>query len=320
VTGPRPGPGSPGRRSARPRKRPRAAVILVLLALLAIAGIPAIAASSHHSGPSARRPASQVPQPRAGQRSPSQGAVAAAAATRSQAAEWVSRQVSRSAIAACDPAMCAALQAAGVQAADLQMLSASAADPLGADIVVATPALQSQFGGRLGTVYAPAVLARFGSGAAQIEVRVVAAGGAAAYTVALGQDVQARKGAAAQLLGNSKIKLQAAGRAELTAGQVDSRLLLMLATLASVHPVQVLAFTDAGPGADTSMPLRSAELASADHPAGMSESSYVDWLRGVLRGQRPPYDSQISVAGAQGQPVVDVQFAAPSPLGLLKGG
>jgi len=274
--------------------------VLVLLAVIA-AGVTVIALNRGHSSPPARPP----------------GGLTGAAATRGQAARWVARQVSHAAIAACDPAMCAALQAAGVPAADLDLLSTSAADPLGADIVVATPAIRSQFGSRLATVYAPAVLARFGTGMAQIDVRVVAAGGSAAYSAALGRDAAARKGTAPQLLRNARLQLAAPARAQLVAGHADSRLMLLLAQLAATHSVRVLSFGDAGPGSDPSMPVRSAVLSGADPTGAMTQSAYAAWLLGELRGQRPPYAAQVSTARVQGQPVVDLQFTAPSPLGLI---
>jgi hypothetical protein len=68
------------------------------------------------------------------------------------------------------------------------------------------------------------------------------------------------------------------------------------------------------------MPLCSAELAGSYHPAKMSQDSYVRWLQDYLAGQHPPYNSQTSASRQQGETVVDVQFAMPSPLGLLKGG
>jgi hypothetical protein len=201
----------------------------------------------------------------------------------------------------------------------LQVLRSTAADPLGADVVIATPAVQSQFGRRLESVYAPAVLARFGSGAAQIAVRVVAPGGAAAYEQELGQDLTARKNVAAQLLGNPRIQMSASGRAQLRAGEVDPRLLLMLPALAHVHPVDVLSFGGRGPGADPDIPLCSADLATADHPGSMSQASYGQWLTGYFRGQRPPYDAQVATGQQQGQSVVTVLFPLPGPLGLIKG-
>jgi hypothetical protein len=277
--------------------------LLVLLAVVA-AGITVLALNRGHPGPSARPP----------------DGLTGAAATRGQAARWVARQVSHAAIAACDPAMCAALQAAGVPAADLDLLSAGTADPLGADIVVATSAVRSQFGSRLATVYAPAVLARFGAGTAQIDIRVVAAGGSTAYSAALGRDAAARKSTGAQLLRNARLQLAAPARAQLAAGHADSRLMLLLAPLAAAHSVRILSFGDAGPGADPSMPLRSAVLSGADPTGAMKQSAYAAWLLGALRGQRPPYAAQISAAQVQGHPVVDLQFTAPSPLGLIQDG
>ena len=106
--------------------------------------------------------------------SPAAASIHAAAATRDQAAVWIATQAGPGTIVACDPAMCAALQASGVAAARLLVLGTAAADPLGSDIVVAqTPALRGQFGARLASVYTPAVIASFGSGAARIDVRAI---------------------------------------------------------------------------------------------------------------------------------------------------
>jgi hypothetical protein len=110
--------------------------------------------------------------------------------------------------------MCAALQAGGVAAGRLLVLGTSASDPLGSDLVVATPALRSQFGARLASVYAPVVIASFGAGAARIEIRAVAADGTAAYNSALAADRSARISAGRQLIGNRHITVSAA-RAEL---------------------------------------------------------------------------------------------------------
>jgi hypothetical protein len=211
--------------------------------------------------------------------------------------------------------MCAALQSAGLPAADLLVLGTDTPDPIGADLVVATPAVRSQFGARLAGVYAPVVVARFGTGAARIAVRVIAPGGAQAYEELLALDARARRHVAAELLGNARITLTPEARGQVLAGAVDSRLLLLLPALAAVHPVRVLAFADAGPGADPAVPLRAARLAAAAVP-GLTRAGYVAWLRGYVRGQRPPYDGQASVSGA----VVTIQFSSPGPLGLLAGG
>ena len=93
------------------------------------------------------------------------------------------------------------------------MLGAAAADPLGSDVVMATQAVRDEFGGRLADVYAPAVIASFGAGAAAIDVRAIAPSGAAAYKSALAADRLARIAAGRQLLGNSHITVSPAARA-----------------------------------------------------------------------------------------------------------
>ena len=244
-----------------------------------------------------------------------------AAAVRTQAAAWVARQVSRDAIVACDPGMCSALLAQGVMSGNLLELGASTPDPLGSDVVVATPAVRSQFGGRLASVYAPGILATFGSGGLRIDVRAIAPDGAAAYQAAVASDLAARRDAGRQLLGNPHLRVSAAARAALRAGQVDPRLLTTLATLAATTlattgPVEVSAFGDSGPGASPGMPLRSAQLT-------VPSRADLGRLRGVVafvRAQRPPYlpAQALITTGAGGSPALSIGFSAPSPAGLLQ--
>jgi len=233
----------------------------------------------------------------------------------------VARQVSRDAIVACDPAMCSALLARGIPSGNLLKLGVSSPDPLGSDVVVATAAVRSQFGGRLASVYAPGILASFGSGSLRIDVRAIAPDGATAYETALAADLAARRAVGRQLLGNPRLKVSAPARAALWAGQVDPRLLTTLATLAATSPaatgpVQVSAFGDSGPGASQGMPLRSAQI---------TEPSRADLgrLRGMVafvRAQRPPYLPAwaLITTGAGGSPVLSIGFSAPSPTGLLQ--
>jgi len=121
-------------------------------------------------------------------------AVAAAAQYRQQAAAWVTAQVDHGAIVACDPLMCATLQQHGFPAAGLSSISAASSDPLGSGVVVSTAAVRDQLGSRLTSVYAPTVLASFGSGQGLVQVLVTAPGGATAYRAALQSDVEARTG------------------------------------------------------------------------------------------------------------------------------
>jgi hypothetical protein len=233
------------------------------------------------------------------------------------AAAWVGQQVSRTTIVACDPATCAALKASGVPAADLLMMRSTTASPLGAQLVVATPVVRSQFGSRLASVYAPAVIAGFGSGAGLVEVRVVAPDGATTYMTALRRDQAARTSAGVQLLANKRIQVSVQARTQLEAGQVDSRLLLMLPIMAAMHPIDILAFGDPGPGASPGVPLCSAVLSGSGRVAAMTDARYQGWLTGFLRVQTGPFAGRVGVQSEGGGSVVQVEFARPSPLGLL---
>jgi len=241
---------------------------------------------------------------------------ASAATARAAAAAWVGQQVSRAAIVACDPAMCAALQANGLPSSNLLALSSAAADPLGSTVIVATPALQSQFGSRLATVYAPVVIASFGSGTSRVDIRVTGPDGAAAYRATLAADLTARRATGKVLLGNSRITVSAAARRDLAAGSVDSRLLITLATLAAGQYVRIAAFGDAAPGAGLDMPLRSAELTIP--PLARNPGAYLRSVLVFLRAQNAPFRAASTrVTRVGGKAVLQIAFSAPSPLGLL---
>jgi tetratricopeptide (TPR) repeat protein len=293
----------PGGRPARGRRRVShlAAAILVLLAA---AGLTFAVSREHPGGHSGPRSATRHGRADAAQ----------------MAAEWVSEQVSPSAIVACDPLMCSALEARGVPAASLLVLRTATASPRGAALVVSTPAVRSQFGSRLDRELAPSVIAGFGSGAGQVNVQVVAPDGAAAYLAALRQDETARKTAGTELLANERIAAASQARAQLAAGQVDSRLLILLSALAASHPVQVLAFGDVGPEAGPGVPLCSADLSGSGRAAGMSDASYLEWLSTFVRAQLAPFAGSVKVLRQDGRLVARVEFARPSPLGLLAHG
>jgi hypothetical protein len=243
-----------------------------------------------------------------------------AAAAMQMAATWVGQQISRSVIVACDPVMCSALQAQGFPAANLLVLRPSTASPRGAEVVVVTPAVRSQFGNRLDSMYAPSVMAGFGSGPNQVNVRVIAPDGAAAYLAALRQDVAARSVAGAQLLANKRIVITAQARMQLTAGQVDSRLLILLPAMAAAHPIQILAFGDPGPGASPGIPLCSAALSGSGRAAGMTDAGYLRWMAGFVQAQLVPFAGRVVIPRPGNKPVVQLEFSRPSPLGLLTHG
>lgn len=284
--------------------------VLVVLVVFAAGGLTVVLLRNNGSGSPAR--GSSAPSG-----TPGLAQVQAAAAARQQAAAWVTAQVSHSAVVSCDPDMCAALQARGFPAGDLMTLGPAATDPLGSAVIVSTATVRSEFGSRLTSVYAPTVIASFGSGPARVDIRVYAAGGAAAYLAAFRADQAVRQRLGNVLLRNSRVSETPAARAQLAAGQVDTRLLAIIATLSAGGQVSIAAFGDAGPGASAGVPLRTVELAS---PPG-AKGGYLPSVLALLNAQQAPYlpDSATIVRLADGRQVVRIEFAAPSPLGLLSG-
>jgi hypothetical protein len=238
--------------------------------------------------------------------------VSQAVVVRAQAATWAASQVSGGAIMACDPAMCAVLAQHGIAAENLLVLGPGSADPLGSDVVLATAAVRDMFGARLVSVYAPELLASFGTGPARIDIRAIAPDGAAAYPAAIAGDLRARRQAGSELLRDPLITFAPSARAQLATGHVDTRLLTTLDTLAASQPLRVTAFLDAGPGAGPGVPLRAAQLTASDITARE--------MLAFFRAQRPPYlPAQAAItAGPGGGSVLTVEFAAPAPLGLLQ--
>ena len=220
-----------------------------------------------------------------------------------------------SAIIACDPAMCATLQAEGLPATRLLVLGTAAPDPLGSDIVVATLAVRNEFGTRLQSVYAPVVIASFGTASGRIDVRVIAPDGAAAYQKSLAADRRSRISAGGQLLRNPHIMVAARAGKELSAGDVDPRLLLMLAALAAQQPVRITAFGSPSPGASGVVPLRSVQLAPPG--SGATAEASLRSMLSFIDGQRQPF--QPLRADLAGSSALTVEYAAPSPIGLLGG-
>jgi hypothetical protein len=241
----------------------------------------------------------------------SSSALQLAAAARQQASAWVDREVASSIVVACDLEMCTELQRNGFPAARLLPLQPSAPDPLGAQLVVATPVIRNQFGTRLASVYAPLVIASFGSGAERVDVRYIAPDGSKAFEARLAAYRQNRIAAGRQLLTNSRVQASASARQQLAAGQVDPRLLVTLSTLAALMPLKLIAFEDLSPGASTDVPLRGAEIGAAD-PAGLS--AMAAFMR-AQQGEFAPAVARIT-QDAGGRHVFIVRYGAPGPMGL----
>jgi hypothetical protein len=328
------------RRRHRLRRSPRAWLVATCVLAVGVLGTVAVIAvvqlTGTSSGQAARVAApgraGQLPSPRSGSARSAEtaGARAAAgvqaararaaaagvqaAAARSQAAAWIAGQVGGEKTIACDPSMCTALSAHGVAPSRLLSLPPSASGARGADIVAASPSAHAWL-----SADAPTLLASVGSGAQLIEVRALSPGGTTAYQAALRSDLAERRSAGAQLMHSRRIQASAQGAGQLAAGEVDARLLVMLAVLASQHSWRVLAFGAASPGMPlTEAPYRQVIIAAADDGGGTASLAAA---LAVLRAQHGAYQpAQVTtVRLAGGQPGLRIDFAAPSPLGLLAG-
>jgi hypothetical protein len=247
------------------------------------------------------------------------------AAIRDRAAAWVAYQVSRDVHVSCDQVMCQALEAHGMPHTALTVLRPGRAEPLRSAVIVATAAVRSMVGSRLADE-APAAIASFGSGSGQISIRVIVPGGAAAYSSTLRSDIATREDAGTSLLQQPRITVSAGARPQLVGGQVDSRLILTIAIMASKWPMSIVAFGDIGPGASPGIPFRSADLVPVTSGAGTSTAGtqatvLLRQMSAFLHTSPGSYPvSHVSIVKiAGGRDVLRIEFAAPSPPGVLAG-
>jgi len=309
-----------GRIGAWPGSRPRSArrgsgrawwrwrAAAVLTSILLVAGAGGLALILSLRGASSARPA--------GSHAGTSQELAAEAAARTRAVTWILQQVSRAAVVSCDAQVCTDLASRGFPSANLLTLGPGSTDPLGSDLVVATAAIRAQYGGRLGTAYAPAIIATFGSGNARIDIRWVFPGGTARYRAVQRAELRARKAAGAQLLTNRQVTLSAAARAQLLSGDIDPRLPTLIIAMAAGHPVRIVGFVDQSPGGGPASLLRSVDLATAGRAAHLTHAAYLGWMRAFIDAQRAPYRPAWSqpVTLRTGQAVLRIGYGAPSPL------
>lgn len=241
-----------------------------------------------------------------------------------QAAAWVAAQVSRSDVVSCDLAMCGALETHGFPTSSLLVLAgggsaAARSQALHSQVIVMTAAARADVGARFAARYAPAVIASFGSGGAQIDVRMVAPDGAAAYRSALATDLDSRQMVTSELLANPALTFSAGAGRELRAWHVDARLLIIISYLTQLDRVSVAAFGDSGPGAGATGPLRSAELAIKTNAGRALAASGLHRVIAALGQQQAPYrpTSAVVTRLPGGRLGLEVEFAAPSPLGMI---
>jgi hypothetical protein len=185
--------------------------------------------------------------------------------------------------------------------------------------VIATAAIQAQFGARLASVYAPAIIASFGSGNARIDILLVFPGGTASYRTGEQAALRARKAAGAELLANSQIAVSATARAQLLSGDVDPRLPMLLVAMAGSHPVRIVDFVNQSPGGGPASLLRSVDVATADGAAHLTRAAYLDWMQTFIDAQTaqylPSWAQEVTLRSSQA--VLRIGYGAPSPLSPL---
>ena len=296
-------------RTGHPGRRWRLAGVLISLVLVAAAVLTIELSRREHPATGA-----------SGLSAAGSGRIAAETIARSDAVALVTSQAGHYTIVACDEVVCSELAQHGIPAADLQVLRPTSPDPYGGVLIIATADIRSQFGSKLASVYAPQVIASFGTGTNRIDIRVVAQMGPTAFRTALAADLAARRSSGAELLHNRQVTATPSARALLAAGQVDMRLLTTIAFLADQHPVDIAGFATSAPGGSPGLPLRFGYLAATDPAAHMTSSAYVHALIALVTSQPPPYVplSLGLVRLPDGQEVLRLEFPAPSPTGLLK--
>ena len=311
--------------SPRPRRRrhgngrpsPRWRAVALVTVILLAAGAGGLALTHLRQGPESARSAS-LDRPTSGHTQPSQ--ITVEGQVRARAVNWIMDQVSSAAGVSCDALVCADLARAGFASSNLQVLNSASNDPLGSNLVVATAAVWNQFGSRL-DVYAPAVIASFGTGKAEIQIRWVYPGGAAAYNAALPVMLSQRKTAYAQLLTNSRIKLSATAKAQLLSGQVDPSLPALIVLMAGTHPVSIVDFVSQEPGGGPASLLRWVDLATtaqAARAAHLTRAAYINWMRSAIAQQlaeyHPDWNRPITLRTGT---ALRIGFGAPSQLNPL---
>jgi hypothetical protein len=282
------------------------AAVAAVIAAAAAAGVVELthAPVSHKPGAHAR-----VTKPRLtpAQKQAQAAAARAVAANTTAAATWVAAQVSEQAVIGCDPAACAAMLQAGYGSGSQVVLQPGVSLPSAGAVVVATPAVRTQYGPELDAA-APETIAAFGSGVQAVQVRVVVPGGQAAYSTTASSAIAARRSVAIKLLANGKVHAYPAPRAALTAGLVDPRLLTVLQRLAVHDSVDIYSFSGRGPAADNSAPYRQVEI------IGLTSKRMVNAI--VRQLQALPSSSRPALAlvrGPGGNYGLSIRFKAPSP-------
>lgn len=301
-----------------------AAVPPVALAVSVVAGSPP-AESAQASGPDARSVAAAP-----GSAPPAGGPPAR------QAAQWLQEHLDPSAYVVTDEGLADELSAQGFPAQRLRRYTTgdtashelvTSGDPGPArGVVVATPALLSAVSTDPGAgraLQALPLLARFGAEGQAVQVFQVAQRdtdqGDPAGDAATRADQTQRRQAGRQLAGNPRLRLTGTAAQALAQGDVDARLLALLAQLTAGHILDVDALP-VPPGEEgLGGPRRIAILRAVDGVPVTGDDGPAARVAAQARAQSAPYTPSVQLRQRPvGGPVLEIAYDLPSPVGLLQ--
>lgn len=185
-------------------------------------------------------------------------------ATFARAQTWMATNLARSARIGVDAT--AAHQLAGTRRANIDLLSGDGTDWPSDTHILATPELRTEAAGNpaiAGALASSRPIAAFGTGAARVEVREVAAEGATALERRWRQDVTDRVAAGAGLLRNPRVQEDPAPRAVLQRGGLDLRAMVLVGLLADNTDVRIVSITSDPAEAAAGMPARRVRMSIA---------------------------------------------------------
>jgi hypothetical protein len=182
-------------------------------------------------------------------------------------------------------------------------------------IWVATPALGSPsagLGGRL--------LAEFGTGSQHVAI-VQQWEPDAPDDQEIAADATARADAATALGRNPNLVMSAEAERVLRAGDIDSRVLAVLATLAAEYHLDIASFPAVAGEEGLNVPRRCTRILRIGDRGGAEGAAATRELVSWLRAQGVPYRPlRTDIVSIGADAALDVCFSAPSPIGLLSGG
>jgi hypothetical protein len=293
----------------------RLAIVAALVVVVVVAAAAAIlvGVTGSPASPAPRRHPVTDPKLTPAQQQARAKAAALAAPNGTAAADWIASEVSQLEVIGCDPATCAAIQAAGYGGAAQIVLQPGVKLPAAGALVVATPAVRALYGAKLAAA-APAVIAVFGTGAEAVQVRIVVSGGQVAFSQATSSAIASSRTAGTSLLANGNVHVRAAARQALSAGLVDARLLSVLANLAAQYPITISRFSDTDPQADNSVPYRMAEIVGLTTTHARHRISQLAAVESLLQSQLAGDQATVTpLPLPNGKYGLTIQFPAPSP-------